>query len=86
MTHRVPRLSAAQHGEAAVVLLAATLRLPQLLRTLVIGQIEHLLGFTLVFHLQTHRTNTITAPSERGYLQTCRLTTDHTDQFKYKDE
>lgn len=55
LTHGVPRLSAAQHSEAAVVFLAATLCFPQLLRTLVISQVEHLLCFTLIFHLETQK-------------------------------
>lgn len=55
-THRVSGPFAAQQNKAAVVFLAAALRLAELLGTLIIGQIEHFLSFTLVFYLQTQNT------------------------------
>lgn len=51
--HRVSGSSAAQQDEAAVVFLAATLCLAQLLRALVVGQVEHFLSFAIIFQLQT---------------------------------
>lgn len=39
-----------------MVFLAATLCFAKLLRTLVIGQMEHFLSFTIVFYLQTQST------------------------------
>lgn len=52
-THSVSRSFAAQHNKAAVVFLATTLCFPQLLRTLVIGQVERFRSFTIIFHLHT---------------------------------
>lgn len=51
-THRVAWGSGAQQGELAVVLLAAALGLAELLRTLVIRQVNHLLDLLLILHLQ----------------------------------
>lgn len=52
-SHGVSWRPAAQQREAAVVLLAATLHLPQLLRALVVHQVKRLLSLTLVLHLRT---------------------------------
>lgn len=50
-------LVAPQDGEAAVVLLAAALGLADLLGTLVLGQVQNLLGPPLLLDLHTAWTN-----------------------------
>ena len=56
--HRVSGLSAAQQSEATVVFLAAALCFPELLRTLVVGQVEHFLRLPLILHLQQNNKHT----------------------------
>ncbi len=50
--YRVPRRAAALQSELAVVLLAATLVLPDLLTALVVRQVQHLVSPTQLLHLQ----------------------------------
>lgn len=65
-TDRVAAPSASDEREAAVVLLAATLGLPQLFRALVVGQVHHFLRLALVPHLR--RSNAATLREDRHAL------------------